>query len=151
MGRARVVRTVDLPPARAFELWTDLSRWFTFIDGFGHVDRVDDEWPRTGAKLVWRSIPNGRGVVTEKVRASEPGARIETEVLEQRLIGTQTVEFTPGEEGGTDVAMSLDYKALTGGPLGPLVDLLFIRRAQGDALARTLRRFATEAADEAAL
>ena len=151
MGRARVARTVDLPPARAFELWTDLGRWRTFIDGFGHVDRVDAEWPAAGSKVVWRSIPSGRGVVTERVRASEPGAMIETEVLEQRLVGTQTVEFAAAEGGGTEVAMSLDYKALAGGPFGPLVDVLFIRRAQGDALARTLRRFATEAAEEAAL
>jgi uncharacterized membrane protein len=100
---------------------------------------------------VWESIPSGRGTVTEKVRASEPGRRIETEVLEQRLIGTQTVEFAPAEGGGTEVAMGLEYTVLTGGPFGRLVDVLFIRRAQGDALGRTLRRFATEAAEEAAL
>jgi uncharacterized membrane protein len=100
---------------------------------------------------VWQSIPSGRGTVTEKVRVSEPGARIETEVLEQRLIGTQTLEFAPAAEGGTEVAITLDYDVLTGGPFGRLVDALFIRRAQGDALARTLRRFATEAAEEASL
>ena len=47
--------------------------------------------------------------------------------------------------------LELDYKVSVGGPLRPLVDVLFIRRAQNDALARTLRRFATEAAEQAAL
>jgi hypothetical protein len=50
---------VDLPPGRAFELWTDLSRWPTFIDGFGHVERVDEDWPAAGAKLCGRASRAG--------------------------------------------------------------------------------------------
>jgi uncharacterized membrane protein len=151
MSRARRAALVDLSPAAAFRLWTDVGRWPTFIDGFGHPERVDEGWPGTGAKVVWRSIPTGRGTVTETVSASEPGALFRTEVLEERLAGTQTVEFAASEDGGTEVALELSYKLVKGGPLGPLVDVIFIRRAQGDALARTLRRFATEAAEEAAL
>jgi hypothetical protein len=74
----------------------------------------------------------------------------EVTVFEEKLDGTQTATFRP-EEDGTVVALELDYKASVGGPLRPLVDVLFIRRAQNDALARTLRRFATEAAEQAAL
>ena len=74
-----------------------------------------------------------------------------TQVLEERTIGTQTVAFEPAEEGGTTVAIELDYRLQKGGPLSAVVDVLFIRRAQRDALTRTLRRFATEAAEQAAL
>jgi uncharacterized membrane protein len=151
MARAERATVVDLTPAEAFELWTDISRWPTFIEGFAHADRVDDGWPDAGAKIVWQSVPTGRGTVTEKVRASVPGELIQTEVLEERLIGTQTVEFAPADDGGTAVILSLDYKLTQRGVLSRLTDLLFIRGAQHNSLARTLRRFATEAAEQAAL
>jgi uncharacterized membrane protein len=152
MAKAQRATVVDLAPQAAFELWTDVSRWPTFVDGFGHVERVDDGWPGAGATVVWKSVPSGRGRVTEKVRHSLPGERIQTEVLEERLIGTQTVEFAPAEEdGGTAVIITLDYKLTQKGVFSRITDVLFIRGAQNSALTRTLRRFATEAADEAAL
>jgi uncharacterized membrane protein len=151
MSTTREAVTVDLPADRAFGLWTDLTRWATFVDGFGHVDRVDGAWPDEGAKLVWRSGPAGRGVVTEKVVASEPGARFVTQVFEERMRGAQAVTFTPTDEGSTRVDIELDYQLTQGGPLKAVTDLLFIRRALTDALRRTLRRFATEAAEEASL
>jgi uncharacterized membrane protein len=151
MAKAQRATVVDLSPQQAFELWTDVSRWPTFIDGFGRVERLDDDWPAAGSKLVWQSVPEGRGTVTEKVRHALPGERIQTDVIEERLIGTQTVEFAPAEEGGTAVVLTLDYKLTQKGVLTRITDVLFIRGAQNSALARTLSRFATEAADEAAL
>jgi uncharacterized membrane protein len=151
MGVARDAVTVPLAPAAAFDLWTDLTRWPTFVDGFGHVERVDDGWPAEGTKLVWQSGPAGRGVVTERVVASEPGVRLVTQVFEERMHGAQAVRFDPVDDGSTRVDMELDYALTSGGPLAGVTDLLFIRRAQTDALRRTLRRFATEAAEEAAL
>jgi hypothetical protein len=150
MAVARAAAYVPLSPQEAYELWTDVRRWATFVDGFAHVNRVDDAWPATGAKVVWKSVPGGRGVVTEKVTRAEPAAVHEVTVLEEKMHGTQRVAFTPGEDG-TRVDLTLDYRVSVGGPLKPVVDVLFIRRAQNDALARTLRRFATEAAEQAAL
>ena len=150
MGVVREAATVALGPDEAFELWTDLRRWATFIDGFGHIDRVDDSWPAAGAKLVWRSRPEGRGVVTERVVSSEPGARLVTQVFEERMTGKQEVTFA-ATENGARVDLELDYALTRSGPLTPLTDFLFIRRAQLDSLRRTLRRFATEAAEQAAL
>src|SRR3954464_10664675 len=150
MGNVRRAAVVDLTPEQAFELWTDVSRWPTFVDGFSRVDRIDAEWPQEGAKLVWQSVPTGRGTVTERVTSNQAPVRLATQVFEERAAGTQTVEFTPTEDGATEVALQLDYKLQKGGPLAGITDLLFIRRAQGDALARTLRRFAIEAAEEAA-
>lgn len=150
MGVARESIVVELEAPDAFRLWTDLTRWPTFMDGFGHVDR-DSGWPDAGAKLVWRSRPGGRGVVTERVLELEPPGRLVTQVFEERLSGRQSVEFAPQEGGGTLVAMELDYELTSGGPLRGITDAVFIRRAQSDSLRRTLRRFATEAAEEASL
>jgi uncharacterized membrane protein len=151
LGVTREAITVPLPPELAFGLWTDLTRWPAFVDGFGHVDSVAGGWPDEGAELVWRSGPAGRGLVTEKVVASEPGARFVTQVFEERMHGAQAVAFAPTEEGSTRVDIELDYELTQGGPLKGITDLLFIRRALTDALRRTLRRYATEAAEEAAL
>lgn len=150
MAVARAVTQVPLTPAEAYELWVDVRRWPTFVDGFASPERLDDTWPAPGAKLVWKSVPGGRGIVTEKVTRAEPAAVHEAAVFEERLDGTQTVTFAEEEEG-TRVELVLDYNVRVGGPLRPLVDVLFIRRAQNDALRRTLRRFATEAAEQAAL
>jgi uncharacterized membrane protein len=142
---------VELPPEQAFDLWVDTARWPMFIDGFSIVESADGDWPAEGAELVWRSTPAGRGRVSEKVIASERPVVLTTQVLEETLTAKQTVSFEPVEEGGSAVGLEFEYVLTTGGPLRFLTDVFFIRRAESDALARTLSRFATEAAEEAAL
>jgi hypothetical protein len=88
--------------------------------------------------------------VTERVVASEPGRRFVTQVLEDRMTGAQAVAFTPDEDG-TLVEIELDYQLAGKGPLSVVTDVLFIRRALTDALRRTLRRFATEAEEDASM
>jgi uncharacterized membrane protein len=151
MAVARAATLVPLSPEDAYDLWTDVRRWPTFVDGFGHPERIDDAWPAKGAKLVWKSVPGGRGAVTERVTKAEPPRLHEVNVFEEKLDGTQRVTFAPAEDEATRVDLTLDYKVSVGGPLKPIVDALFIRRAQNDALARTLRRFTTEAEEQAAL
>jgi Polyketide cyclase / dehydrase and lipid transport len=148
-------RLVPLEPAGAFRLWTDVRRWPTFIEGFAHVVEKDEGWPAEGSKLVWVSPAGGRGRVTEMVLAVEPGSALTTRVLEASLRGVQAVGFDPAD-AGTLAHLSLEYHLNpTGfwrqGPVGKVTDALFIRRALADSLARTLRRFATEAAEEQAL
>src|SRR3954462_4066922 len=151
MAVARAATLVPLSPEEAYELWTDVRRWPTFVDGFAHSERVDEAWPGKGAKHVWKSVPGGRGVVTERVTHAEPGVAHEALVFEEKLDGTQRITFTAAEDDATRVDLTLDYNVSVGGPLKPIVDVLFIRRAQNDALARTLRRFRTEAEEQAAL
>jgi polyketide cyclase/dehydrase/lipid transport protein len=142
---------IGLAPERAFELWSDIRRWPTFIDDFGHPEDVDPEWPATGSKLVWRSKPHGRGRVTQKVIRSEPPNRLQLLIFEDRLSGTQTATFEPGEDGRTVFELELEYELTKRGPLAALTDVFFIRRALRDSLARTCRRFASEAGEEASL
>jgi hypothetical protein len=104
---------------------------------------------------VWESVPGGRGRVSERVNSSGPD-ELATRVVDESLIGVQTVSFHPSEDGTSVVEITLEYElnptsVWRRGPLGKLADLLFIRRALGDSLARTLRRFAAEAAEESAL
>jgi hypothetical protein len=140
---------VRLAPEAALRLWTDLSRWSTFIEGFARVTEVDPGWPGEGSRVVWESIPSGRGRVTEKVVESAPG-QFATMVFEDRLSGRQTLRAIESE-GGARVDLTLEYTLTSYGPLGPLADAIFIRRALRDSLRRTMQRFAVEAEEEAGL
>ena len=149
MRTARAEATLTLAPEAARRLWTDTRRWASFVEGFGHTLEVSGDWPSEGSKVVWESGVAGRGRVTEKV--VESGAdRIATQLFEDALSGTQTVTFAEDAEGSR-VELRLDYELSKYGPLRGLADVIFIRRALRDSLARTLRRFATEAAEESAL
>ena len=149
MAATSAARRVELDPDRAWTLWTDLGRWATFIEGFSQLVEGGADWPAEGAKIVWRSTPGGRGRVTEKVTASEPGTRFATQVFEDQMSASQLVTFARAEDGRTRVELRLDNELTQAGPLKAVADVLFIRRALNQALNRTLARFATEAAEEA--
>ena len=149
MRTAGAVGAVALEPAVALELWTDVRRWPSFVEGFARVREASEDWPAEGAKLVWESIPAGRGRVTERVVESGDRSFV-TEVFDQSLHGTQRATFEPAGDG-TRVEVELEYELSAGGPLRGLSDVLFIRRALRDSLRRTLARFAVEAEDEAGL
>jgi hypothetical protein len=147
MGRASASVTVSGRAAEAEELWYDQTRWPTWIDGFGHVVRLDGEWPDAGARLVWDSKPGGRGRVVERVTSHVQRQGQTLEVEDERLRGTQTVAFTPAGDD-TQIELSLEYRLKSRTPLTPLVDALFVRRAIRDSLSRTLARFANERAGD---
>ena len=148
---ARIERTGFAPvtPLIAQRLWVDTNRWPTFVDGFGHIERIDESWPEPGSKVVWESGPAGRGRVTEKIREYGEGV-VSAEVFDSQMTALQEIRFAAAEDG-CDLFLSLDYELTTGGPLRGLTDVLFIRRSLAMALERTIRRFSTEAGDEATL
>jgi hypothetical protein len=124
-------------------LWLDLDRWPSFVDGFGTLARREGEWPEPGARLIWDSLRNGRGRVVEVVVEREPRAGQLVRVEDPQLRGTQRVRFS-AYDGGCEISLQLDYALKEPGLGGRLTDLLFVRRSVGDALRRTLRRFAVE-------
>jgi hypothetical protein len=145
MRTVQVAEELEVPPALASRLWTDIGRWPTFVDGFSRVLQIDDTWPEPGSKIVWESTPAGRGRVTERILERDE-QHVVAEVFDAQMHGRQTVFFEPER-----VVMRLDYELASEGPLRGLTDFLFIRRSLAMALERTLRRFSTEAADEASL
>lgn len=149
MSRARETIDVPLPPARAEALWADVRRWPSFVEGFKRVVEQAGEWPQPGARVVWDSIPGGRGRVAETVREREPGRRLVTDVEDDAITGRHTIAFAPAGDG-TLIELELEYELIHGGPLRTLANALFIRRAISDSLARTLRRYAAEAAEDGA-
>ena len=143
MSRASATTVVPGRAAAAEELWYDPHRWPAWIDGFGHVIKLEGEWPQVGARLVWDSPPKGRGRVQERVTAYEPRSGQTVEVEDERLLGRQTVSFEPvGDD--VRVTLTLDYELKHRNALTPVVDRLFIRRELGDSLRRTLTRFGHE-------
>jgi hypothetical protein len=149
MRTARAEAEVVLGPEDAVRLWTDVSRWPSFVEGFSHAAELDPDWPAEGCRVVWESVPAGRGRVTEKVVEAGP-RQLSTLVFEDRLAGRQTLRATESDAGAL-VELSLEYTLTKYGPLGALADAVFIRRAVRDALRRTLFRFVVEAEEEAGL
>jgi hypothetical protein len=146
---ARAEAQVALTPEAALRLWTDVSRWPSFVEGFARVIELDPGWPQEGSRAIWESVPAGRGRVTEKVTEGHSG-QFATVVFEDRLSGRQTFRASESD-GGAWVELSLEYTLTSYGPLGPVADVIFIRRALRDSLRRTIARFAVEAQDEAGL
>ena len=144
-ARASVIVAGRISDAEA--LWYDTSRWPTFIDGFHHVASVDEGWPAEGT-LVWDSTPGGRGRVVEKVVRQEPRIEQVSEIEDPTMTGTQTISFAAAGEDRARVTLELRYqlKEKRLGPATFLMDALFIRPRQREALARTLARFARERA-----
>ena len=143
MGRVRAVQSVPGLAFEAEELWYDPQRWPAWVDGFGHVVKLEGEWPDVGARSVWESRPGGRGRVVERVMSFEQRVGQTVAVEDERLRGTQRVTFEPGPDG-VEVALELEYEIKERNPFTPLTDALFIRRALRDSLKRSLVRFARE-------
>jgi hypothetical protein len=140
----RRVHASVVVPGRAEEaeaLWLDPARWASWIDGFAHVQSLDDAWPEPGTRLRWVSVPRGRGLVAERVIGRRPGHSLTLDVEDEKLQGTQTVTFTPGDDE-VRVTLVLEYELKDRTP--GLVDRFFVRRALRDALARTVARFGHE-------
>jgi Polyketide cyclase / dehydrase and lipid transport len=147
---ARAQADLVLTPEAALRLWSDVSRWPSFVEGFGRELERGPEWPAGGARVVWESTPAGRGRVTEKVVEGEGPDRFVTRVFEERLHGTQTFRVVESE-GGSRAELALEYQLTKYGPLSAVADVIFIRRAIRDMLRRTLFRFAVESEEEAGL
>jgi hypothetical protein len=147
---ARAEIDVALTPEAALRLWTDVSRWPSFVEGFARVSQLDAGWPAEGSRVIWESIPAGRGRVTEKVVEPPSADRFATLIFEDRMAGRQVLRAAE-VTGGARVELSLEYTLTRYGPFGALADLLFIRRALRDSLRRTMSRFRVEAEEEAGL
>ncbi len=137
-----VRRVVDVPVdiADAEALWYLVERWPEWVDGCARVIERAGNWPRAGGRVVWESLPHGRGRVSERVRTYEPSAGQTVEVSDERLAAVQRVSFATAPPG-VQISLELDYRLTRRSPGMLVVDVLFIRRAMGDSLTRTLEAF----------
>ena len=143
MGKASVEIRVPGPISAAEEVWYDTSRWPVWIDGFGHMFSIEGDWPKPGAIVIWDAPPHGRGRVLEEVTGYEARVGQTVAVEDEKLRGIQSVAFSAsGDE--VIVRLGVEWQLKEGGPLAPLTDFFFIRRAMRDSLSRTLARFARE-------
>ena len=140
MPKARA--SIELPGqvSAAERLWYDPARWAAFVDGFHHVEKLEGDWPQSGARVLWRSTPDGRGLVDERVVRYEVRAGQTVAVEDPNMSGTQTVTFTPKPDGVSEMALELDFTIKSRFPLAGF----FVRRAFADSMQRTLSRFRRE-------
>jgi Polyketide cyclase / dehydrase and lipid transport len=141
MGRVKAEVEVAALASVAEELWYDTARWPTFVDGLAHVAKVEGDWPRAG-RVVWDAKVDGRGRVQERVVTHEARVGQTLEVEDDKITGTQRVEFHPSGET-CKVVLSLDYALKLDPPQRQVIDF-FARRPLRDSLKRTLKRFQHE-------
>jgi hypothetical protein len=145
MGRVKAeLQLPGVATSDAEELWYDTVRWPTFVDGIGHVFKVDEGWPREpGAVVIWDSKPGGRGRVLERVVSFEARVGQTVEVEDEKIFGRQTIGFQPDPEG-TTVTLELAYAIKQDRGVPAVVDFVFVRRPMRDSLKRTLARYERE-------
>ncbi len=141
MGRVKAEVTVAALASAAEELWYDTNRWPTFVDGLAHVAKVEGDWPRAG-RVLWDTRVDGRGRVDERVTVHEARVGQSVSVEDEKITGTQRVEFHP-TSGGCRIVLALDYRLKMDPPRRQLIDF-FTRRPMRDSLKRTLARFKRE-------
>ena len=128
----------------AEQLWYDKARWASWIDGFGHVVSLSEDWPLSGSALQWDSPPGGSGRNRERVTRYEPRLGQTLEIENEKFTGTRRVIFEPGlEETRVTLELALEPKY----PLPPLERLL-LRRRLAESARRTVTRFSVELAAE---
>jgi len=129
---------VDIADVEA--LWYLVERWPEWVDGCARVIERTGNWPRAGGRVVWESLPHGRGRVSELARTYESFVGQTAEVSDERLSAVQRVSFAVTPQG-VQIGLELDYRLTRRSPGMAVVDVLFIRRAVGDSLTRTLEAF----------
>src|SRR3954470_13151392 len=119
LGRATV--DVGVLASDAEALWYDTRRWPTFVDGLAHVAKVEGDWPREG-RVLWDAKVDGRGRVDERVIEHEARVGQTVSVEDDKITGTQRVEFQPADDG-CKVTLTLDYRLKMDPPQRQLIDV----------------------------
>ncbi len=135
-----VVITASL--AEVWDFYFEPRGWSAWVDGFGSVDTADG-YPEAGGSLRWRSIPAGRGEVTEHVLEHEPRRLHRIAFRDPESAGELRTTFEIAGQS-TVVTQELEYGLRKRGPFAWLTDRLFIRSQLRGSLARTLARLKLE-------
>src|SRR5919106_4953218 len=101
--------------AEVWDHYFDARGWGAWVDGFQAAVEADG-YPDIGGTLRWRSIPAGRGEVTERVLEHEHRRRHLIEFSDPEMeVRLETCFEIAGE--GTRVMQILTYRLLARGPI----------------------------------
>ena len=128
--------------AEVWDYYFEPAGWPAWVDGFESV-LESDGYPQTGGSLRWRSIPAGRGEVTERVLEHEPRRLHRVEFSDPATAGELRTAFAIAGDG-TRVEQELDYRLTSGGLLAGITDRLFIRSQVRGSVERSLARLRLE-------
>ena len=134
--------------ADAWDLYFEPRAWGEWVDSFGSVIEIDG-YPDAGGTLRWKSVPAGRGEVTEKVLEHEPRRKHRIEFSDPSLAGEMTVSFQIEGEG-TKIVAAMDYRLLDKSVFARLGALLFLKAQLRGTLRRSLDAFVREAVGRSA-
>ena len=146
---ATIEETVHIEASLA-EVWDhyfDVRAWGSWVDGFQAAIEAEG-YPEAGGTLRWRSIPAGRGEVTERVLEHEHRRRHLIEFSDPEMEGRLETRFEiTGER--TRVTQELTYTLLAKGPIARMGAVLFVKSQVRASMQRSLlalRRAVEEAA-----
>ncbi len=128
--------------AEVWDYYFEPRGWPAWVDGFGRTE-TSAGYPQAGGSLRWRSIPAGRGEVTEHVLEHEPRRLHRVAFRDPESAGELRTTFEIAGQG-TAVTLELEYRLRKRGPFAWLTDRLFIRSQVRGSLARTLARLKLE-------
>jgi hypothetical protein len=133
--------------AEVWDYYFEPRGWPAWVDGFGRTE-TSAGYPEAGGSLRWRSIPAGRGGVTEHVLEHEPRRLHRIAFRDPASAGELRTTFEIAGQG-TAVTLELEYRLRKRGPFAWLTDRLFIRSQVRGSLARTLARLKLEVEEPA--
>jgi Polyketide cyclase / dehydrase and lipid transport len=128
--------------AEVWDYYFEPGGWPAWVDGFGRTE-ASAGYPEAGGSLRWRSIPAGRGEVTEHVLEHEPRRLHRVAFRDPESAGELRTTFEIAGEA-TVVTQELEYRLRKRGPFAWLTDRVFIRSQVRGSLARTLARLKLE-------
>jgi hypothetical protein len=123
--------------------------WRTWVDQFEAVAAIDG-YPEAGGTLRWRSVPAGRGEVSERVLEHEPRRHHRIAWEDQASEGELETTFEMQRQS-TRVTQTLTYDLRDPGLFTRAANLLFVRAQMRRSLERSLTRFRHEVEELAAL
>jgi len=142
MSRVSESVLIQASLAEVWDFYFEPRGWPAWVDGFASVE-TSDGYPEPGGSLRWRSIPAGRGGVTEHVLEHEPRRLHRVAFRDSEAAGELRSSFAI--EGETArVTQELDYRLRRRNPLARLTDRLFIRSQMRDSVRRSLARLKVE-------
>lgn len=135
--------------AEVWDQYFDVRGWGDWVDGFQSVSEADG-YPEAGGTLRWRSIPAGRGEVTERVLEHEHRRRHLTEFSDPEMEGRLEIRFEIAGDG-TRVTQELNYNVRARGPIARLASILFVKAQVRASMQRSLQAFGRATEEAAAL